>query len=167
MVFLKSDCKRIPYRHWQWPCLQDRFRKSNFGIVSVGLLWVVHLDPFCFAWSAAIRNLRNDDGNDHDNAANQWFDWLNEEKNRAARAIWCNFLTWSTKRRREILIFEVLTTTRARSSKSLILCFCIKTIRAKQAKVHFAYFVHRDHLGIVAKHLTNAKFYFNVTFSLQ
>ena len=37
---------------------------------------------------------------------------------------------------------------------SLILCLYMKTIRAKQAKVHFAYFVQRDHHGIIAKHLT-------------
>ena len=27
-----------------------------------------------------IGNLRFDDGNVNDNATNQWFDWLNEEK---------------------------------------------------------------------------------------
>ena len=52
------------------------------------------------------------------------------------------------KRRREI--FEVLTTTRARSSKSFIPCLCMKTIRAKQERVHFAYFVPRDQHGIIA-----------------
>ena len=30
----------------------------------------------------------------------------------------------------------------------------MKTIRAKQAKVYFAYFVRRDEHGIIAKHLT-------------
>ena len=30
----------------------------------------------------------------------------------------------------------------------------MKTIRAKQAKVYFAYFVGRDEHGIIAKHLT-------------
>ena len=34
--------------------------------------------------------------------------------------------------------------TRTRSSKSFILCLYMKTIRAKQAKVHSAYFVKRD-----------------------
>ena len=54
------------------------------------------------------------------------------------RTFWCNFLLWSVKLQREIFIFEVLTTTPARSRKSLILCLYMKTIRAKQAKVHFA-----------------------------
>ena len=42
--------------------------------------------------------------------------------------------TYSVKRRREILIFEVLSTSRARNSKFFILCLCMKIIRAKQAK---------------------------------
>ena len=62
-------------------------------------------------------------------------------------------------------MFEVLTTTRARSSKSFTLCFYMITIRAKQAKVHFTYFVQRDQHGIIAKH--NANFNFNAAFSLQ
>ena len=49
-------------------------------------------------------------------------------------AFWCNGLTWSAKRRREIFIFEVLTTTRARNSKSFLLSLYMKIIRAKQAK---------------------------------
>ena len=69
-------------------------------------------------------------------------------------AFWCNVLTKSTKRRREIFIFEVLTTTRARSGKSFILCLYMITIRAKQARVHSAYFVQRDQNGIIAKDLT-------------
>ena len=82
-------------------------------------------------------------------ATNQWYDWSNEEKNRAARAarfLWYNSLTYSTKWRREILIFLVLTTTRARRGKSLILLLYMKTTRAKQAKVHSAYF---DQHGII------------------
>ena len=42
------------------------------------------------------------------------------------------------KRRREIFIFEVLTATRTRNGRSFIICLCMKTIRAKEAKVHFA-----------------------------
>ena len=57
--------------------------------------------------------------------------------------------SYSAKRRREIFIFEVLTTIRARGRKSLIICIYMKTIRAKQAKVHFAYFVLRDQHGII------------------
>ena len=34
----------------------------------------------CNAKEAQIGNLRFDDGNVNDNATNQWFDWLNEEK---------------------------------------------------------------------------------------
>ena len=47
-------------------------------------------------------------------------------------------------------MFEVLTPTQARRSKSFILYLWKKTIRAKQEKVHFAYFV-RDQL--IAEHL--------------
>ena len=41
--------------------------------------------------------------------------------------------------------------TRGRSSKSFTLCLYMKTIRAKPAKVQFAYFVQRDQHGIIAK----------------
>ena len=68
-------------------------------------------------------------------------------------AFWCNVLTLSAKRRREIFLFDVLTTTGARSSKSFILCLYMKTICAKHAKVQFAYFVRRDQHGIIAKDL--------------
>ena len=67
-----------------------------------------------------------------------------KKNNRAARATRFLVVTLSAKRRREIFIFEVLTTARARSSKSFILCLYMKAIRAKQAKVHSAYFVQRD-----------------------
>ena len=69
-----------------------------------------------------------------------------KKNNRAARA--ARFLC--AKGQREIFIFEVLTTTRARSSKSFTLCFYMKTIRPKQAKVRFAFFVQRDQHGIIA-----------------
>ena len=42
---------------------------------------------------------------------------------------------------------------RQHSSESFILCLCIKTIRAKQARVYYAYFVKRDQHGMVAKQL--------------
>ena len=42
----------------------------------------------------------------------------------------------------------------ARSSESFILYRYMKKIRAKQAKVHLAYFSQRDQLVIIAKHLT-------------
>ena len=60
------------------------------------------------------------------------------EKNRAARAarFLVQFFEQSAKRRCETFIFEPLATTRARSSKSFILCLYMKTVRAKQAKVH-------------------------------
>ena len=69
-------------------------------------------------------------------------------------AFCCNFLTQSAKQRPETFIFEVLTTTGTSSSESSILCRCVRTIRAKQVKVHFAYSVRRDQHGIIAKHLT-------------
>ena len=77
-------------------------------------------------------------------------------------AFWSNFLTWSAKRRREIFThFEILTTT-ASSSKSVVACLHMKTICAKQAKVHFAYFVQHDQLGIIREHVTEP-----LTFSWQ
>jgi len=69
-------------------------------------------------------------------------------------AFWCNFWTKSAKQEREIFVFEDLTTTQALSTKSFILCLYMKTIRAKQAKTHFVYFVQRGQLGIIAKKLT-------------
>ena len=54
----------------------------------------------------------------------------------------------------QIFIFEVLTTTRGRSSKSFILCLYMKTIRTKLAKVQFACFVQRDQHEIIAKDLS-------------
>ena len=69
-------------------------------------------------------------------------------------AFWWKLLTQSADQRREIFIFEVLTTTRARSTKSFIFCLGKKTIRTKQAKVQFANFVQRDQHGIMAKQLT-------------
>ena len=69
-------------------------------------------------------------------------------------AFWCSVLTQSAKRRREIFIFEVLTTTGPRSSKYFLLCLYTKTIRGKQAKVHSAYFVQRDQHGKIARDLT-------------
>ena len=50
------------------------------------------------------------------------------------RAFWWKFSTYSVKRQREIVIFEVLSTSRARSSKFFTLCLCMKIIRARQAK---------------------------------
>ena len=70
----------------------------------------------------------------------------------------CNALMYSTKRRREIFIFEVLTTTRAHNSKCFLLCLYMKTIGAKQAKVHSAYFVQHDQHGIIAKDSRKAQF---------
>ena len=77
---------------------------------------------------------------------NDLIDWM-QKNNRAARVL-VQFLTLSAKWRREIFIFEVLTTTRARS---------MKTIRVKQAKVHFAYFVQRYQHSIIANCLTQRK----------
>ena len=66
------------------------------------------------------------------------------------RIFWCNFLMWSVKQQHEIFIFEVLMTTRACSRKSFILCLYVKTIPAKQVKVHFALLVQRNRVGIIA-----------------
>ena len=50
-----------------------------------------------------------------------------------------------------------MATTEAHSSKSFILCLYMKTIRAKQAKVHSTYFVQHDQHGIIARDLTQRK----------
>ena len=50
--------------------------------------------------------------------------------------------------------FKVLTTTPGGSTISSILCLSMKTIRFKLAKVLFTYFVQREQLGIIAKHVT-------------
>ena len=75
-------------------------------------------------------------------------------------AFWCNVLTLSAKRRREILISEILTTTEARRSKSFTLFLYRKTISNKPGKVQFAYFVQRDQHGIIAKDVTERKVLF-------
>ena len=97
-------------------------------------------------------------GVEDDNATNQWFDWLNEGKVILLH-VWhpfkCNFFD---------AVFhincELLMTTRARSSKSFILCLYMKTIRVKKAKVDFVYFLQRDQHGLIAKHLTWRKVQF-------
>ena len=65
-------------------------------------------------------------------------------------AFWCNVLMLSAKRPSKIFIFEVLRKTRTRSCKSLIFYFYVKSIRAKQAKVH----LQRDQREIIEKQLT-------------
>ena len=56
-------------------------------------------------------------------------------------------LAWSIKD----LLYSIKSTER---KKSLIPCRYMKTVRAKQAKVHFAYFVQSDQHEIIAKYLT-------------
>ena len=84
---------------------------------------------------------------------NDLIGWIGKN-NRAARAA-----------RLLVQFFDVVCQTTAwnfhfLSSKSLILYLCMKPIRAKKAKVLLAYFVHRDQLGIIAKHLTQCKVLF-------
>ena len=76
------------------------------------------------------------------------------KNNRAARAarFFGQFFDAVCQTTDVIFIFEVLRTTRALSSKSFILCLCMKTIRA--------YFVQLDQLGIIAEHLTLRKVQF-------
>ena len=89
-------------------------------------------------------------------------EWIKKVVLHVRHAFRCNF--WRSLPNDDV---KFLTTTRARSSKSFILGLYMNTIRARQAKVHFAYFVQRDQFGIIAKHLTLRKTYFNVIFSLQ
>ena len=83
-------------------------------------------------------------------------EWRNIIVLHVRHAFWCIVLMYSAKWRREIFIFEVLTKTGARSSKSFILCLYMKIIRAKKAKVHSVYFAGRDQHGIIAKDLTQS-----------
>ena len=66
------------------------------------------------------------------------------------------------RRRRGCLssLFEVLTTTRARSRKPFILYLYMKIIRGKQVKVHFTYFVQLEQLRTIAEHLSLRKVLF-------
>ena len=88
--------------------------------------WILQWRPRCYRRRhGVIRELRFDDGNVNDNATNQWFHWLNEEKwSCCSCGTLFGAMFWRSlpNGRREIFIFEVLTTTGARSSKSFILC---------------------------------------------
>ena len=64
----------------------------------------------------------------------------------------CNVLTQSANRRREIFIFEFQRQPELAAVN--LLCLYMKTIRAKQAKVHSAYSVQYDQHGKIAKDLT-------------
>ena len=59
-------------------------------------------------------------------------------------------------------MFDSPTKVRGRGRKCLFLCLYMKTIRAKQAKVYFAYFVQRDQDGIISRHLTLRKVLFSI-----
>ena len=67
-------------------------------------------------------------------------------------AFWCNF--WRSLSDDDVK-FAYLRLRRQRESAAVDLSFSMFTwtIHAKQAKVHFAYFVQRDQHGITAKHL--------------
>lgn len=72
---------------------------------------------------------------------------LNKEKKNAVCCIF--FLTQSAKQRREM---SYLRFCRQRQPAAVILTlfpFHVKTIRARQAKVHFAYFIRRDQYGLM------------------
>ena len=73
-------------------------------------------------------------------------------------AFWCNFLTKSVKQWGKIFIFEVQTTAPACSRKSFFLCLYMKTIGAKQAKLHFAYFVQLDQHGLITSSILMWRF---------
>ena len=111
--------------------------------------------------SALTLSLRNDYGND--NATNQWHDSLKKEKWSCCTCgtHLCTFFEVILPNgNAKFFILEPLVTTQARSSKSLILWLNTKTIRGNQVKGHFAHFVQRPQLGIIAKHLSNRKVLF-------
>ena len=83
-----------------------------------------------------------------------WFDWLNEKK----ACCTCDTLFAANFWRsmpNDVVKFAYLKfwLQRAHSSKSFILCLCMKIIRANQAKVQFGYFVQRQQIEIIAKRL--------------
>ena len=82
---------------------------------------------------------------------------------------YANLWGFCCRRRRGCLssLFEVLTTTRARSRKPFILYLYMKIICGKQVKVHFAYFVQLEQLRTIPEHLSLRKVLFNVTLLLQ
>ena len=75
-----------------------------------------------------------------------------KKNNRAARAarfsVQCFDVVWQTT----TLNFHICGFDD--NSKSFTLCLYMKTIRAKQAKVHSTYCVERDQHGIIARDLT-------------
>ena len=94
--------------------------------------------------------------------------WLVEWRKIIVRHVWHAFweMFWRSLANDDVK-FSYLRFWRQRelaAKKSFILCLYIKTNRAKQAKVHSAYFVQRDQHEIIGK---DWKFNFNVTFSLQ
>ena len=46
----------------------------------VDVIIAVMRAPLISTFQVLLGSLRSDDGNVNDNATNQWFDWLNEEK---------------------------------------------------------------------------------------
>jgi len=143
-VFLVvSDNDRLFYTFW-WKCSR-RFYKLRDVIHSI--LW---------AFVRELKIWRQQRQQQRHKSMIWLVEWRKIIVLHVRHAFWCNVLTWSAKRRGEIFIFEVLTTTGARSSKSFLLCLYTKTICAKQPKVHSAYFVQRDQHGIIARDLTQS-----------
>ena len=86
---------------------------------SVGVVQMVHANP---DRNFSLRSLRFDGSNVSDNAINQWFDWLNEEKQSCCT---CSTLFSAIFWRRvatDGVKFSYLRFWRARSSKSFSLC---------------------------------------------
>ena len=55
MVFLKSDCKKVSYSHWHWPCLQNRFRNPGGFHRQLRALRVRSAFERVFAWAASCK----------------------------------------------------------------------------------------------------------------
>ena len=110
-----------------------------------------------------LGSLRFDDGNVNDNATNQWFDWLNEEYNRAARAARLFGTLFWRSLPNDGVKFSYLRFWQQRELAAVnlsLFCLYMKTIRTKQAKVQFAYFVQRDQHGKNPKRLNLRKVQF-------
>ena len=80
--------QRDLFQGWSRACSGRFERRVLFSIqsVSVTLWWdsksacMLHLPAIWAALRWLLGSLRFDDGNVNDNATNQWFDWLNKEK---------------------------------------------------------------------------------------
>ena len=115
IIFLHSPNQIIDLWCFRWRCRRQILNSlitptKHSKVRAARAAWsfyvtqINHIIDLCFLVAVAdvIRgSLRFDDGNVNDNATNQWFDWLNEKNNRAARFlvqcfdVVCQTTTWN------------------------------------------------------------------------